>query len=159
MSGPDPIRIAEGDPQSVPQWARLRHALWPEASLEEHRREALSILEDPDGGVAFLAHLDGHGPVGFAEASLRRDYVNGCSTSPAAFLEGLYVAPPHRRRGIARRLVQAFEAWAKAKGCREMASDADLSNTVSHAMHEALGFEETERVVYFRKPVSPGDGA
>jgi aminoglycoside 6'-N-acetyltransferase I len=26
-----------------------------------------------------------------------------------------------------------------------------LDNTASHAMHGALGFEETERVVYFRK--------
>ncbi len=35
-----------------------------------------------------------------------------------------------------------------------MASDADIGNVVSHAMHEALGFAETERVVYFRKPVA-----
>lgn len=32
-----------------------------------------------------------------------------------------------------------------------MASDALLDNAGSHAFHEAVGFEETERVVYFRK--------
>lgn len=31
------------------------------------------------------------------------------------------------------------------------ASDALLENVSSHCMHRGLGFEETERVVYFRK--------
>jgi aminoglycoside 6'-N-acetyltransferase I len=34
-----------------------------------------------------------------------------------------------------------------------LASDALLDNGASHAMHRALGFEETERVVFFRKPL------
>jgi aminoglycoside 6'-N-acetyltransferase I len=38
-------------------------------------------------------------------------------------------------------------------GCTELASDALLDNQASHAMHEALGFAETERVVYFLKPL------
>jgi aminoglycoside 6'-N-acetyltransferase I len=38
-------------------------------------------------------------------------------------------------------------------GCTELASDALLDNQTSHAMHEALGFVETERVVYFLKPL------
>jgi aminoglycoside 6'-N-acetyltransferase I len=36
-------------------------------------------------------------------------------------------------------------------GCRELASDALLQNTAAHDVHAALDFEETERVVYFRK--------
>jgi len=32
-------------------------------------------------------------PIGFVEASLRSEYVNGTSTSPVAFLKGLYVVP------------------------------------------------------------------
>ena len=42
-------------------------------------------------------------------------------------------------------------AWAQAQGCDELASDALLDNETSQAMHRALGFEETERVVFFRK--------
>ncbi len=41
---------------------------------------------------------------GLIEA-LRGDYVNGTSTSPVAFVEGLYVAPTHRRAGIARTML------------------------------------------------------
>lgn len=68
-----------------------------------------------------------------------------------AFLEGICVAPGFRGRGIARSLVAEAERWAAAQGCSEFASDAQLDNVSSHAMHRALGFEETERVVYFRK--------
>ena len=39
--------------------------------------------------IAFVALLSGREPVGFAEASLRHDYVNGCETSRVAFLEGI----------------------------------------------------------------------
>ena len=94
---------------------------------------------------------DGAALTGFAEASVRRDYVNGCATSPVAFVEGLYVVPQQRRLGVARALVAAIEDWALARGLSELASDALLESRPSHAMHEALGLRETERVVYFRK--------
>ena len=41
--------------------------------------------------------------------------------------------------------------WLTAIGCDELASDALLGNVPSHAAHLGCGFEETERVVYFRK--------
>ena len=37
------------------------------------------------------------------------------------------------------------------KGCTELASDALIDNTLGHQMHRGLGFDETERVVYFKK--------
>jgi aminoglycoside 6'-N-acetyltransferase I len=136
----------------VETWARLRHALWPEAALATLRLEAEGALRDaPARTVAFLARTASGDVAGFAEATLRRDYVNGCETSPVAFLEGIYVEPPHRRSGIASALVTAVTTWAKEQGCRELASDALLSNSASHQMHNALGFIETERVVYFKK--------
>jgi len=91
---------------------------------------------------------------GFAEASLRRDYVNGCETSPVAFLEGIYVAPQARCQGVGRALDRAVQDWAIQRGCQEYASDALIDNRDSHAFHAALGFEETERVVYFRRRLS-----
>jgi len=89
--------------------------------------------------------------VAFVEASQRVDYVNGTSTSPVAFMEGLYVEPSARRKGVARALVAEVEHWAAAKGCSELASDSPVENVMAHAAHLALGFEETERVVYFRR--------
>jgi aminoglycoside 6'-N-acetyltransferase I len=43
------------------------------------------------------------------------------------------------------------EAWARALGFTELGSDALIDNLASHAFHAALGFEERERVVAFRK--------
>ena len=108
-----------------------------------------AIVADPPRFAAFVA--DGHG---LAEAAIRTDYVNGAQSSPIAFLEGLYVRPAARHRGVAKALVKALERWAHERGCRELASDASTDNLASHAVHRALGFEETERVVFFRKALA-----
>ncbi len=82
---------------------------------------------------------------------MRRDYVNGCETSPVLFLEGIYVSPEYRQRGIARLLCEAIANWGREKGCTEFASDVLLENRDSQSFHTALGFDETERVIFYRK--------
>lgn len=109
------------------------------------------MLAEPARYGCWLAQAASGETLGLAEASLRRDYVNGTDSSPVVFLEGIYVAPEHRRQGIAQRLIEQVSQWGRQQGCVEIASDASLDNLVSHALHHALGFEETERVVYFKK--------
>jgi aminoglycoside 6'-N-acetyltransferase I len=48
-------------------------------------------------------------------------------------------------------LVAAAEQWALQQGCVEMASDARIENTVSQQAHLAIGFEETGRLVCFKR--------
>lgn len=134
-----------------PGWLAFRSALWPHCSNEEHLAEMSQAIAQPDRYVHYVAYSEANEPMGFVEASVRTDYVNGTETSPVAFLEGIYVAPEFRRKGVAASLVSAVSAWAMTIGCRELASDALLENKISHAAHLALGFQETERVVYFRK--------
>jgi len=105
------------------------------------------------GHFVRLASAPDGSAVGFVEASRRVDYVNGTSTSPVAFLEGLYVEPFARRKGVAQALVAEVVRWAAAQGCSELASDSPIENVAAHSTHCALGFEETERVVYFRRAV------
>jgi aminoglycoside 6'-N-acetyltransferase I len=143
------MRIEAATLESLEDWLELRQALWS-WDLAEHRAEALAALANP-GAVTFLARDDQGHAIGFAEATLRHDYVNGCTTSPAGFLEGIFVKEPNRGRGVARVLVKAVEDWTRGRGCRELASDAWIDDGNSHRMHERLGFSETERVVYFRK--------
>ena len=50
-------------------------------------------------------------------------------------------------------MLAAVESWAVAQGCREMASDAELANETSRKAHLGLGYEETSRLVHFRKPL------
>jgi aminoglycoside 6'-N-acetyltransferase I len=132
-------------------WLSLRVKLWPDGHESEHLRYMTDALAR--GHFVRIASSPDGSAVGFVEASQRVDYVNGTSTSPVAFLEGLYVEPSARRKGIAQALVAEVERWAAAQGCSELASDSPLENVVAHATHRALGFEETERVVYFRRTV------
>jgi hypothetical protein len=48
-------------------------------------------------------------------------------------------------------LMGAAEDHARAAGFAEIASDADVANADSLAAHHALGYEEVERVVCFRR--------
>ena len=137
--------------EDMPQWMALRIALWPDEDQTIMAAEAGAILAHPDRLV--LMAREGEAVIGFAQASIRRDYVNGCATSPVGFVEGIYVTPARRHRGVARAMIATIEQWARAHGMAELASDALLENVDSHAMHEALGFSQTERVVYFRKPL------
>lgn len=141
--------IVKCDAKMIPQWVALRIALWPDEDPEIMTREAPGMLEQRD--LLVLVARDGDAVTGFVEAAIRRDYVNGCETSPVAFVEGIYVVPEARGRGVARALIAAVEDWARTLGVKEWAADALLDNHQSHAMHRALGFSETERVVYFRK--------
>lgn len=123
----------------------LRVALWPDSGEDQYPLE-------PDGDEVYLIARTASGlAAGFAELSLRHDYVSGCDTSPVAFLEGIYVVPEQRRRGVAREIVATAEQWARSRGCTEFGSDALLDNLASHRMHAALGFAEVSRVVSFRK--------
>lgn len=152
MSAPD-LLIEVCASVEQPGWLVLREALWPHCGRDEHLAEMASFLAHPQRYGQFVAYDASRRPVGFAEASRRSDYVNGTESSPVAFLEGIYVVPEARRKGVAASLVRAVSHWAQCAGCRELASDALLDNCVSHLVHHALGFEETERVVYFRKPL------
>jgi aminoglycoside 6'-N-acetyltransferase I len=136
-------------------WLPLRAALWPDSGADsDHDKH--SILSSPERYLVLVFSEENGNALGFAEASIRTDYVNGTDSSPVAFLEGLYVQPAKRGQGIARQLVAGVEQWAGEMGCTELASDALVENQVSHSMHEALGFEETERVVYFLKGLGAG---
>ena len=98
-----------------------------------------------------LIARDGTGrAVGFAELSIR-PYAEGCDTDRVAYLEGLFVVPDARGTGVGRALVDATEAWGRAQGCTELASDTEHDNTASTAAHLALGFADVGLVRCFRK--------
>lgn len=146
------MRIETCSTEMLDQWVALRFALWPDADRGQTIAEAPAMLVRPD--LLVLVAREKDMVTGFAEAAICRDYVNGCETSPVAFVEGIYVMPECRRQGIAGALIAVVEQWAREQGLRELASDALLENSQSHAMHVALGFSQTERVVYFCKPLT-----
>jgi aminoglycoside 6'-N-acetyltransferase I len=148
------VRVRLGTPADLEVVARFFVELWTDGSLAEHRAEALSILsgEPPTTLplVVLVAEADG-AVVGFIEVGLR-SHADGCDPrQPAGYVEGWYVAPTHRRRGVGRALVRGAEDWASSQGCRELASDTWIDRDGSQRAHEALGFEVVDRCVHYRK--------
>jgi aminoglycoside 6'-N-acetyltransferase I len=131
-----------------PEWFNMRKGIWPEAPDEYMDFDMDDILASEDDAV-FFAWVDGK-PVGMIEARLR-DYGEGCETSPVGYVEGWFVYPEMRGKGIAGALTQAAEDWARGKGCTEMASDTWLDNEASIRAHLKMGYFEVERLVHFVK--------
>lgn len=137
--------------QDAPDWLAMRKALWPDDPENSHPQE----IEEFFAGrlrmpLQVLVAIDESRVVGFAELSIRA-YAEGCVTDQVAFLEGWYVEPDVRQRGVGRALVEAAEEWGRQQGCREFGSDALLDNDVSAAAHKALGFEEVVQIRCFKK--------
>lgn len=125
----------------------MRAELWPCSSRQEH----LAELEEGSKSTSFRGWvaLSDDRCIGFAEAYIR-PFANGCDSRPVVFLEGIRVGPDFRRFGVGRALVESVAEWARAQGIYELGSDAELTNTLSQTCHLKWGFEETERVVYYR---------
>jgi aminoglycoside 6'-N-acetyltransferase I len=141
------------------EWLRMRRLLWADPT-EDHEGEVAAFLEKAALSTTSSALLDssavfvidrGNGTLGgFLEATIRT-YAEGCSSDRVAYIEGWYVDADLRQQGYGRRLVEAAEVWGRSLGLTEMASDCLLDNTVSYQAHRALGFEEVDRIICFRK--------
>ena len=130
-SGPNLLRRIT-PPSSLRSYAKLRN-VYP---------LIIFIAESSDGTL-----------IGFLEANLRST-ADGCDEKlPVGYLEGWFVAGARRGKGVGTALLRAAEDWARAQGCVEMASDTDISNTVSQRVHQASGFTVSTRGVLYRKPL------
>jgi aminoglycoside 6'-N-acetyltransferase I len=138
--------------EDSPIHQQLRAELWPAITGEENRIESPAIISASDQAV-FLAETPRGEVVGFAEVALRQ-LAEGCNTTPVGYLEGWYVRPDARHRGVGRRLMEAGEEWARQQGCTEMASDTELENVASTEAHPRSGYTIVGRLVAFRKPLS-----
>ncbi len=144
------IIVRQLEEKDLNEWLRLRQLLWDETPVEEHRDEMLDIIEHPEFQLVLVADAGDEGLIGFLEVSIR-PFAEDCDTENVGYLEGWFVQPEYRRTGVGRNLVANAEQWAKAHGCTEMASDAEMGNEDSIEAHRQLGYEETSRLVHLRK--------
>ena len=145
------MRIRLIGPGDMVTWCAMRHALWPAAAERDLIREAQAYFDGASSLQAvFLGEAASGEPLGMLELSLR-SIAEGCRTTPVPYVEGWYVVPEARRRGVGRDLMAAAESWARDRGYAEIASDTLIDNRVSERAHLALGFTEIERAIHFRK--------
>ncbi len=131
--------------------AKLAIQMWSDHTLSELKADFAEIISN-ENAVCFMKCVDGK-PIGFAQCQIRYDYVEGTETSPVGYLEGIFIQEEFRHRGFAKELLQECEKWANDKKCSEFASDCELNNTYSLNFHLAMGFEEVNRIICFRKEI------
>ncbi len=144
------MRIMPCAASDLDDWTALRGALWPDE--EELRARAQAMLAEPDK-LALLCRSDAGEALAFAEASIRRDYVNGCDSTPVAFLEGIYVVPGHRHAGAARALRARRDLGARVRLHRIRFRRAAGECCKSTPSTPRSASRRLERVVYFKRPL------
>lgn len=131
--------------------AKLAVQMWSNHTLSELESDFAEIISN-ENAVFFMKYVEGK-PIGFAQCQLRYDYVEGTQTSPVGYLEGIFIQEEYRHKGFAKELLQKCEKWANDKACSEFASDCELNNIDSLKFHLAVGFEEVNRIICFRKEI------
>ncbi|WP_272877592.1 GNAT family N-acetyltransferase [Streptococcus ruminantium] len=79
----------------------------------------------------------------------RNLYSSGKPQGFYCVVEGIWVHPDYRQRGIAGQLLVFAEKWARTMGASQPASDADIDNVISQAFHIKNGFKEVSRTVHY----------
>lgn len=132
----------------------MRSDLWPD-SQDQHAAELRAYFagDSVDIAVCFVLTDDAGQAVGFIELNVR-NFAEGSRQPAVPYVEGWYVAPPWRGRQLGLALMQQAEEWAKDLGYTELASDTEMDNHKSMALHLQMGFEETDRVVCFLKKLN-----
>jgi aminoglycoside 6'-N-acetyltransferase I len=145
------MHVRKAEPTDLGAWATLRTALWPQMD-EDHKAEILAYFSDNSTDIEqayVLEDFDGE-VVGFLELNVRQ-FAEGSRHPRIPYIEAWYIDKPFRGLGYGRVLLQTAEQWAKQKGFTQLASDTEITNTDSIAIHKQLGFIETERVACFLK--------
>ena len=149
--GEEAVLIKPAEKEDALILAELAVQMWNSHTVSELESSFAEVV-DSEKGKCFIKYV-GDKPVGFAQCQLRYDYVEGTETSPVGYLEGIFIETEFRHKGFAKELLMACENWAKESGCSEFASDCELDNTMSFQFHMAMGFEEANRVICFRKGI------
>ncbi len=123
----------------------MRKGVYSSLDNEFHEQEMKQIMASDDWFSYFLIN-DKNQQVGFVELS-SRNIVDGCLTSPVAYLEGLYLEKEYRRKGLGREAIEAVKNWCKQKGFTELGLDAELDNVSAQKFFKAIALKETYRIV------------
>ena len=145
------MEIRQADKSNINDVVALAHELWNESD-ETKLINSLNQSLSSNREAVFIA-VDNDRIIAFANITLRTDYVEGTSSNPVAYLEGIYVLPEYRCHGIAKKLIYHSEKWALKMNCTEFASDCELSNQDSYKFHLNTGFIEANRIICFTKKI------
>lgn len=142
------MKLAPIEKKDFALWQKMRREIYPILNPEYDRREMEQIADSDIWFCYFIEDKAGE-TIGLVELS-SRNIVDGCLSSPVAYLEGLYLQAEYRGRGLGRQAMRLVLDWCRERGFSELATDAELENVGAQSFYRSLGFEETDRVVEYR---------
>ncbi|MES9992821.1 MAG: aminoglycoside 6'-N-acetyltransferase [Candidatus Thiodiazotropha sp.] len=147
------MKIREIENNDLERWSEMRTSLWPKTD-DAHLAEIKAFFDgiSIDVEQVYVAIID-ETAVGFIELNIR-EFAEGSRRPKVPYVEAWYVDSEYRGRGYGKQLMLRAEKWAIDQGFNELASDTEIDNHISIAMHTHLGFKETERVVCFLKQLT-----
>jgi GNAT superfamily N-acetyltransferase len=89
------------------------------------------------GNAQFFFAENGGDIVGMAAVSVLDEYRALAFGQPRAIVNSVFVIPAVRRRGIARRLMEAAIEWARGRGCAMLRLRTSVAG---RPLYESLGF-------------------
>ncbi|MCW8880198.1 MAG: GNAT family N-acetyltransferase [Kangiellaceae bacterium] len=145
------ITIRPAQENDIEYWCELRCLLWPD-SKPEHLQEIKDFFDKNSIDIAecFVALTQEDDIIGFIELNIR-NFAEGSRNPQVPYIEGWFVNERYQNQGVGKALIKQAEEWAIELGFDELASDTELVNEKSTAIHKHLGFQETERVICFLK--------
>ena len=145
------MKIKSISKENITVLTALMLKLWTDCNFEEEYRNCQKILRS-DNETCFLIKND-HQYIGFIQMALRLEHIEGATTSPVGYVEGIYIEPDFQEQGLGRQLMKVGEQWAKSKGCTQIGSDVELTNPSSILFHKKVGFQEVNRIACFVKNI------
>jgi len=144
--------IVRADATTLPAWAGLSYLMYKDThSYTDMVHECEHYLRG--GAVAGFLYVYQEDYVGFVNVSVRPDTAGSDAKPPIGFIETIFVREDCRRFGFGRELVRAAEQHCAANGCRRLSSDTVIDNVGSQKFHEACGFGEKGRAVFYEKEI------
>ena len=139
----------------LPAWSGLRTALWPNTG-DGHLAELRAYFAGASTDIveAFVVEIGQGRLAGVLEMNIR-NFAEGSRSPQRLYVEGWFICEAYRGMGLGKALIARAKQWAIERGYHELASDTEVDNTHSIALHKALGFRETERIVCFLKNLAP----
>lgn len=120
------------------------------AAVQGWIRDALAGVGQPDQ-VVYVA-VDGDQVVGFVHAAERTHFTGQLD----AYVGELVTATGKERRGIARALMAAAEAWGAARGLDHLTLETGAANHAARAFYASLGYLQED--VRLTRKIRKGTG-
>jgi len=140
------VTVRHMRPEDAAAVAQLTTQLGYPATEQETRRRYDLIKDRPDGEL-FVAQLAGSGVIGWIHVQA----LYMLEADARAEIFGLVVADTARGTGVGRRLIEAAEEWATARGLDVMGLRSNQLRTGARGFYEHLGYKVVKTQNAFRK--------